>query len=470
MPEVGRAFAWQASAQVVNRASLLLVVVVLVRVLDPLEAALVTALVVVVGWVETVAGAGHLDAVIYFPDDQGTRRRLWRWGILLAGASGLIVVAAGPVAAAVLDHSGRSGPFRALAVSAVLIGLAAVTDGRLRKHLHFRTRAVAEIIRSVARLGGLAVGVGLGLDAWSFVVALAVGDLAFLLTTGIAARALKPGAVGEPADGAAILRFGLLIGASLLAGRLIADADFVAIGLHLGAAELAAYILAFRIVEMAVLGPLATVATVAYPLYRRDASTGEVELADRYAGVLSVLTLWATGFGLVLGFNAEFVLRLLYSERWAESGAVVGWLCAYAVARSWGAGTVDVYKALGRPWVATAVTVIRALVVAPLVFIAARHSLVAVAATLAVVSLFLSFGMQLALVKLVGDPGLPRKILAALRPSAVLAVPVLAVAAVAAVLGAPPPATGLLVVVTTVGGAVHIVAGSQGIVRQGLAR
>ena len=118
-------------------------------------------------------------------------------------------------------------------------------------------------------------------------------------------------------------------------------------------------------------------------------------------------------------------------------------LALYAAVRSLGAGANDVYKALGRPGLSIAISVVRLVILVPVLLVAAQWGIVGVAAAQLAVAFVFACGMQVVAARVIkirarrlvraAVPGLVCGAAVAVAGLGTLALPILGPVATAAV-------------------------------------
>ena len=161
-----------------------------------------------------------------------------------------------------------------------------------------------------------------------------------------------------------LLAFGLPAAGNVLLLSVVFDLDYLIVGRRLGAAALGWYTLAFRIPELAIINVFYVLSSVAYPVFalaKEDAG----RLRRGYLTSIRLQTAYGLGAGVALAVVAPMAVHAVFGPRWAPSVVPLEALALYAAFRSLGIGSVDVYKATGRPRLALWTSVVRLAAVAP---------------------------------------------------------------------------------------------------------
>lgn len=377
---------WAFAGTVASRLLWLGALAVLARLLAPRDFGLLAFALVYITYVETVADLGTGSALIFWPDRREEAAQVTFVSNALAGFGwcALTLLAAPWIAA--FFHSPEGVPIlRALALSFPLKFLGTTHDALCQKEMRFRRRLVPEVAMAAGK-AGVAVGLALaGFGVWSLVW----GQLAGLAAWTVALWLVVPWRPRWRWPSAGMARPMLAYGRKIVAVNVLAavthHADLVIVGRMLGARILGLYQMAYKIPEMTVIVSIWVVSKVLFPAFSRahaaDA-TGE-EVGALYVGALRWIALLIVPVSLGLALVAEPLVLTVFGERWRDSVPILQALALYTGLRGLGAHAGDVLKATGRPGLLAAIAVAKAVLMVPLLLLAARSGPVAVALTLA---------------------------------------------------------------------------------------
>ena len=405
-PDTGRQSAWNYAVFSLSKASTLVMMVVLARVLDPAEFGLFAFALLVVNLFDYVKDLGFGASVVQ-------SRRPWGdiapTGLLVTVITGVvaaaILVLTAPVLADVADRPELASPVRALAVALVISAIGVVPQSALRRRLDFRGRLVPEAggaaVKTVTAIALAFAGQGV----WSLVYAQILG---VTVTTVMYWRAGGTGlrfgfdrtVFGE------LLRFGLPVSAVTMVAYGIYNVDYLAIGSRLGDEALGLYTMAYRVPELLVLNLCIVVSDVLFSALSRLQDDSEA-LTRHYRGAVAWVVGLAAPVGLGLMVVADPLIRTLYGERYAEAAPVLALISLFAVVYATSFHSGDVFKAIGRPGILTALNVAKLVAMVGPVWWAAGRGIVAVGLTLVVIELA-SSGLRLwVLARVTGSPMRP---------------------------------------------------------------
>jgi lipopolysaccharide exporter len=375
---IGRQAMWNYLVFALSKAMTLIMTVALARLLGPEDFGLFALALVVMTMFDFVRDLGVAAALVQRPEPWS---RLAPTGLTLSLVAGAVMGAGAflvaPAAAGVLGEPALAPLIQVLAIGLTISALGVLPSSALRREIDFRRRLWPEFSGAVVKAGvAIALAVA-GTGVWSLVWAQLAASTVTTCAYWIVARPrVRFGFDGATA--VSLLRFGLPLSAVGLMSFAVYNVDYTAIGRRLGAEELGYYTLAYRLPELAVLAFCVVVGDVLFSTLSRLQDDRE-QLVARYLGTLRGVVAVTSFIGFMLSALAADVVGLLYGPRFApaidELAAISVFTVLYTV--SFHAG--DVYKAMGRPVLLTALGAVKLAVLAPVVWIAAGHSTLAVA-------------------------------------------------------------------------------------------
>jgi PST family polysaccharide transporter len=186
---------------------------------------------------------------------------------------------------------------------------------------------------------------------------------------------------------------------------------------------------------MVVINVFLLLSAVAFPIFSRVRDDPE-RLRSGYLTSLRIESAYGAGAGVALAVSAPMLVHVLFGPRWAASVAPLEALGLYATFRALGFGAVDVYKAVGRPGLAAGVSLVRLLVLVPVLIVAAGFGIRGVAWAQAGLAFVFAVYMQAVACRVIGIR--VTALWTAVRPAIAVAVGV-GVGAGAVRLGLPGP-------------------------------
>lgn len=397
-----RGAAWQGLAFASGKLIVLATTIVLARLLSPQEYGLVALALVLMAYAETIADAGVAQALVYLPRTGIMARSALLISVLLGLALASVAVLAAPLIAGLFNLPDVAPLVQVLGLSVLATSCGAVPEALLRRDLLFKQLTAAPVIRA-ATMGTVTLLLAFGgHGAWSLAVGTTAGSVAYAATCWFLVRRRAPWQIWRVGKDAlrANVKYGAPVAGSSLLARLIFDVDYLIIGLLLGAQALGFYTLAFRLPEALILNVFFVLSTVLFPLYAQVRGDPE-RLRDGYLKSVQIQSLYGLTAGVGLAVLAPILIPLLFGEKWMDAVLPLVFLALYAAARSLGAGANDVYKALGRPGLSIGISVVRLVILVPVLLLATRWGIIGVACAQLVVAVLFACGMQVVAAKVI---------------------------------------------------------------------
>ena len=406
---------WAFAGTAASRLLWLGALAILARILAPRDFGLLAFALVYITYVETVADLGTGSALIFWPERREEAAQVTFVSNALAGLGWCAVTLLAAPWIADFFNSPEGVPIlRALALSFPLKFLGTTHDAICQKDMRFRTRLIPEVVMAAGK-AGVAVSLALaGFGVWSLVW----GQLAGLAAWTAALWLVVPWRPKWRWPSSDLARPMLAYGRGIVAVNVLAavthHADLVIVGRMLGARILGLYQMAYKVPEMTVIVSVWVVSKVLFPAFSRAHASGE-EVGALYVGALRWIALLTVPASLGLALVAEPLVVTVFGERWREAAPILQALALYTGLRALGAHAGDVLKATGRPGLLAAIAVAKAVLLVPLLLLAARSGPVAVALTMAGVTAVTLLFNVIAVCRLARVR--PGDLLAALRPS-----------------------------------------------------
>lgn len=377
-PATGRQAAWNYLIFALSKSSTLIMTVVVARMLEPAEFGLFALALLVVNLFDYVKDLGVGSALVQ-------NRRDWNaiapTGLTLSVMFGLVasglLAATADLTADALGHPELTGFIRVLAIGLGISALSTIPAAWLRRSMNFRARLVPEasaaLIKTVLTIGLAATGHGVWSLVYGQLVSTVVMTVLYWWVGRTYPRLALNGAVARE-----LVRFGIPVTAVTLLAYAIYNVDYLAVGTRLGATDLGLYTLAYRIPELVVLNLCIVVSEVLFSALSSLQHDRE-SLTRHYLESLAVVVALTTPIGLMMAVTAGPLVDTLYGGKYAGSAPILAVLAIYTVvyAASFHAG--DVFKAIGRPGVLTAINAGKLVLLIGPIWWAAGQSVILVA-------------------------------------------------------------------------------------------
>lgn len=456
----------QGASYLIGKLTVLATTAVLARLLDPSDFGLVAFALVFIGYVDVIRDFGVAQALVYLPLDRRRSDAALTCAVVSGAALAGGVALAAPFLAGLVHRADATPLIRVMAVTLVIGAVSSVPESLLRRELRFGRTLVAGLARAAA-MGATSVPLAFaGYGPW----ALAWGQVAGALVYNVCLWPMvdyRPGRdVWRPrwAASKTLLSYGSAAAAAMLLAKLIFDIDYLIVGSTLGAGALGFYAVAFRLPEMAIINVFFVVSAVAFPVYSR-VNGDRVRLRRGYLMSVRMQSVFGGLAGATMAVAAPMLVTVMFGDKWHAAVAPLTALAVYAALRSLGVGANDVYKSIGRPGLAVWLSVLRLVVLAPLLLLATRWGITGVAWMQVAVAGVFVFLMQ----------GLAARVLGVgVARMAAAMVPALTAAGGAAAFGLvvrtsvhvqPAPQLALVVAAAVVGGLLALRLATPGVLR-----
>lgn len=309
--------------------------------------------------------------------------------VLLAG----ICAGCAPQLADLLGDDQLVPVLRVLALGLAISGASVLPDAALRRRMLFSRRTLPELAGAVAK-GVVSVALALaGQGVFSLVWGQVAGALA--TTTGYwvayhreSTERLRPGWEGPVAR--SLLSYGSQLAWVALLSLVLDNLDYVLIGRRLGAEQLGYYTMAFRLPELLVLSVCVVVGQVLFSSFSERAGD-PAALGRQFLSATGAVACVTVPVGAGLSAAAPDLLPLVLGGGFGPSVRVLQLLGLYAAAYSLTFHSGELYKATGQAHVLVWLSVAKLVVFVPVLWLAAGHSIGAVAA--AMLGLHVAFGL-----------------------------------------------------------------------------
>ena len=378
MPSTGRQTAWNYLIFALSKSSTLLMTIVVARLLTPTEFGVFALAILVVNLFDYVKDLGVAAALVQNRRDWGLLAPTGLTLSILFGllASGLLVATA-DLAADALGEPELDGLIRVLAIGLAISALSTIPLAWLRRSMNFSARLMPEFAGAVAKTG-LTIGLAAsGFGVWS----LAYGQLAAaVVMTALYWRAahVRPRIGFDGEVSRELIRFGLPVTAVTLLAYAIYNVDYLAIGERLGATDLGFYTLAYRVPELVVLSLCIVVSEVLFSALSMRQDDREA-LIGHYIQALTAVAALTFPIGIGLALAAQPLVDTLYGGDYSAAAPILSVLAIYTALYSASFHAGDVFKAIGRPGVLTAINAGKLAVLIGPIWWAAGHSALMVA-------------------------------------------------------------------------------------------
>ena len=455
--EAARGVRWTGLASLVNALVQVGQLVVLARLLTPIDFGLVAMVTIAVGYAQAYSDLGVSGALIHRQDaDERALSSLYWLNVAVGLAIGAVFVLCAPLVARLFREPAIVGMLRLVAVIFVVLPFGKQFEILLQRDLRFRALSVIEIAGALAGFGVAVAGALAGHRAWSLVYGTIAGTaVRSLALLAVGWRAHQPALRLRWAEVRDYLPFGGYQMGERSVNFLSERLDQLLIGALLGAQALGLYNFAFNLAIQPLTRINPAVTRVAFPVLAK-LQDDLPRLRRAYLRLLRLIVTVNAPLLLGLVAAAPVLVPAVFGPQWAPAVPLLQVLCGVSLLRAAGNPIGSLQLALGRADLGFAWNLFLLLVTIPAVAAGARlGGGLGVAVALLLLQAALQLVAYLRLVRpLVGRCG-PEYAAAMLRPLGLALLMAVAVALVPqAARGAAP--TALLALQVALGAGLYL--------------
>ncbi len=355
---------WSYIAFYSGKLMVLLSTIILARLLEKDDFGVAGYALVVIAFLDVFSDLGIGQALIYHPRDKESSSTGFWLGVSTAIFLFLITWAAGPWIGKYFRDDRAVSVTRLLALTFPISALGNVHSVLLSKELQFKKKFIPEFVKAIGKGGVSIVLAVLGFGYWSLIAGQLAGTIC-----GVVAYWLvypwRPSFRFSIPSARMMISYGInIVGISGLSVIQSTTPSFL-IGRYIGSVGLGIYQLAFRVPDLLIGQFCSIVSQVIFPVYTSIQEDLAVlrrgfEIATRYLSLITV----PVGVGLAL-VARPFVL-VIFSQKWESSIPVVQAIALYSMILSLSYSAGSVYKATGRPYILSRLSLIEVLYEVPI--------------------------------------------------------------------------------------------------------
>lgn len=264
-----------------------------------------------------------------------------------------------------------------LSIGFIINGLGATHDALLQREMSFGKRAIPTVLASIVKSIVSITLALLGFGVWALVLGQLSGQTTFTL---IAWRIMpwRPRLMWDLQIIKELLQYGYKVSIDSLISALQANIDYIFIGRFLGETPLGLYTVGFRVPELVIINFCVVVANVLFPAYSSIQNDRE-KLQKAVLSALRYVSLITVPAGIGLALISPIFVSTVFAEEWESAGPIMAALSLYGMflAVSWNVG--DIYKAINRTDILWKTAIIEFALLAPVLYVMAQDSALAVA-------------------------------------------------------------------------------------------
>jgi lipopolysaccharide exporter len=320
-----KAVVWSYVGGIGRIVAQLLIQIWLARVLGPAVFGQYAAVMVVIAFGWLVADCGFGAALIQKKDisDADIGFALG-WILVLSLVSTSVVMVSSPLLAQLIGDPSLTAPFLACGPIIALQALSNLSVSLMRRNLDAKRDQMIHLAAYVIGFGAVAVDLAmLGMTIWSLVIGFFVQTLIILLASYWCIRhTLRPTLRGDKKLGV----FGLRVLATNLVNQAMGSVDRFMIGRIWGIAALGNYSAASNLSQV----PIGLLVSSFQSVVFSSASQIQDDpgrLRQAYLMILALVSLVMFPLGVGLALKANFIVHLLYGDKWSDAGPMFAAFC-----------------------------------------------------------------------------------------------------------------------------------------------
>jgi O-antigen/teichoic acid export membrane protein len=357
-------------------------IAVLARLLVPEDFGLVAFALIIMTFIESTRGFGINDALIYITDKvEETAETAFLINIAIGLAQFILAYLLAPYMVHFFDDARIVDVLRIIALSFVFDGFGKTHDALLRKDLKFRKSAVPEIIATSVKIVVSIVLALLHFGVWSIVLGQIIGHLAQTLAKWWALRWL-PRLRFSFDRARALWQYGVHIMTSMMLNVVLEMADQSLIGTMAGQLQLGYYSIGARLPEIIIANFSLILSKALFPTYAKF-TNDLARMRTAYLTTVKYTALITVPAGIGMVAVAPDLVLTVFGSQWEPAIPVLRVLALLGMVATlqWSIG--DVFKAMGKPGLATILLLTEALYTFPLIYWFTASTRLAVMASLA---------------------------------------------------------------------------------------
>jgi O-antigen/teichoic acid export membrane protein len=322
---VSRALSWSVLAQLVIRAGVFGMGVVLARLLTPRDFGEFAIALIAVSVVMTINELGVIPAIVRWTGD--IKEATTTATTIAVGNSFLlyaVVFVSAPWFADAMDAPDATWLARVLCLTIIVDGLIAIPLAQLARELRQGAQTSAEIVGMVVMvamsIGMAAAGAGASSMAWGRVAGSAV--------TGVIMIACAP-FLGRPRFdwpvARRLLKFGVPLALSMLLAEAVLNVDYIVVGSVLSVSTLGIYLLAFNLSSwpVSIVGTaIARVSFAGFSHLAHDAA----RLVTGFLRSIGIAASAVIPLVVLVAVGAPEIVRIVYGSEWLDAVVAVRFL------------------------------------------------------------------------------------------------------------------------------------------------
>lgn len=312
---------WTATGKYSNYVTQFIVLGVLARLVEPDKFGVLAMVVVYTGFLNLLAEGGIANAIIRFQNlDRSQESYVFWMSFIVSSILYIVTFFLAPVVAIFFKMPLLTDLVRVVGLGIVFIGLAVVPEGVLKKRLQFKKLAVSDSLPAVFS-GTIAIVLAyLDFGVWALAFNI-LGMLFFKATLIFILSKWRPFFELKLETVYKVFSFSSYLIAFNSINYWARNADNLIVGKYLGSLSLGYYAQAYKLMMLPNQLITSVVNAVILPLMASYEDDIE-KMSSLYLKVIELLSVLTFLLGIVMIFNAETMVILIWGNEWTESAPI----------------------------------------------------------------------------------------------------------------------------------------------------
>lgn len=343
---------WALGLRITLRILLLVRTVILARLLAPDDFGLMAIATLVILLFDRLSQMGFDSALVQQKGDiRSYLDTAWTFQIARATAIALMLLVAAPVIAGIFDAPDVEPIVRALSIAVILRGLASLGVVDFWRELRFSRFSLLQVSDKLADVVvSIIAAIILG-NAWALVFGVIAGSLTGTITSYLI-HPYRPKLRWNRAQAGELFGFGKWVMAATVLTYTVNNLDDILVGRILGVAALGFYRMAYNFSQAVSTEISHTVSPVAFPTYSK-LQDDPPRLRTAYMGTLHLVAFLAFPVAAGTALVATDLTIGVLGDKWAPMISALQLLSIAGLARALMGTTNSLFKAKGKPHIAT---------------------------------------------------------------------------------------------------------------------
>lgn len=309
---------WSAVSRIIIQIFQFFTLIILARLLEPKEFGLITASLVVIGFLSIFRDLGISSAIIQRAELSSELTNSVFWVIVIIGVMmNLILFFSAYWIAEFYNASELTNVLKVMSFGFSITSLSIIHQALLEKELKFKQIALYEMIAIISGSFSAVAFAFLNFGVWSLVIQGLVSAACLSIILGFKSP-FKPKFIFSISEIKSVYKFSLNLSGFNIINYVVRNADYVLIQKYIGGEPLGLYNIAYRIMLYPLQNITAVFSRVMFPLYSK-LQGDNFTIRGMYIRLANNIALLSFPLMLFITASADILLLSLLGEKWSES-------------------------------------------------------------------------------------------------------------------------------------------------------